>query len=107
MLVLEPAAALPLKAERVFTAGLLPVWELGAGENSLPFQPNSGPPQNETHKTFCTQAWVTPASKSLPGRSGERAAEEREPCKSSGGQGSGLLLCLAECCAAWPQRPAD
>lgn len=108
MLVLEPAAALPLKAKRVFTAGLLHVWELCAGEkHSLPFQPSSGPPQNETNKTLCTQAWVTPASMSLPGRSGEGAAEEGEPCKSSRGQGLGLLLCLAERCAAWPQRPVD
>lgn len=29
---------------------------------------------------------------SLPGRSGEGAAEEREPCKSSGGQGSGYCF---------------
>lgn len=35
MLVLEPAAALPLKAEHVFTAGLLPVWELCAGGNTV------------------------------------------------------------------------
>lgn len=53
MLVLEPAAALPLKAERVFTAGLLPVWELGAGENTVyPFNPIRGPHRMRLTKPF-------------------------------------------------------
>ena len=95
MLVLEPAAALPLKAERVFTAGLLPVWELSAGENTVyPFNPVQGPHRMRL-KMLCSQACML-----LPGRTGEGAAEEREPCKGSGGQGSGLLLFLAEHCAA-------
>lgn len=46
MLVPEPAAALPLKAERVFIAGLFQhAPRLGAlcrGIHSLPFQPSAG-----------------------------------------------------------------
>lgn len=53
MLVLEPAAALPLKAERVFTAGLLPVWELCAGENTVyPFNPVQGPHRMRLTKCY-------------------------------------------------------
>lgn len=53
MLVLEPAAALPLKAEHVFTAGLLPVWELCAGGNTVyPFNPVQGPHRMRLTKPY-------------------------------------------------------